>query len=127
MDINGKALIGASIEYVLQCRFFKYSLTDALYSWFPRNLAVICIDFRDRAHISITHFVSPATTDTYSDPTGFFIDPRDTGFVDRANLVFWCMDPDVAVQTASLELTVRSFPSKLTYRSSPSVDLQLTE
>ncbi|KAJ7349807.1 hypothetical protein DFH08DRAFT_125102 [Mycena albidolilacea] len=86
-DINGKVLIWASID------------------WLPRNLAVICIDFRDCAHISISHVVSPATTDTYSNPIGFFIDTHGTGFVDGAKLVFWCMDPDVAVQTTSLELT----------------------
>jgi hypothetical protein len=109
MDINGQVLIGASIEYVPQCRYCKYSLTEAPYSWLSRNLAAICIDFRDRAHISISHVVSLATIDTYTNPTGFFIDPRGTGFVDGAKLIFWCMDPDVAVQTTSLERTVRSF------------------
>jgi hypothetical protein len=78
------------------------------------NLAVICIDFRDHVHISISHVISPTMTDTYSDPTGFFIDPRGTGFVDGAKLVFWCMDPDVAVQNTSLELTVRSFSFEIT-------------
>jgi hypothetical protein len=72
---------------------------------------VVCIDFRDRAHISISHVISPAMNDTYLRPSSLFIDQRGMGFIDRTKIVFWCMDPDVAVQTTSqpLELIVRSF------------------
>ncbi|KAJ7837988.1 hypothetical protein B0H14DRAFT_1091432 [Mycena olivaceomarginata] len=47
MDINGKVLIGG-------CIIGR-----------PGNLVVICIDFRDRAHISISHVVSPAVVGVY--------------------------------------------------------------
>ncbi|KAJ7837981.1 hypothetical protein B0H14DRAFT_3141240, partial [Mycena olivaceomarginata] len=39
MDINGKVLIGACVGQR------------------PSNLVVVCIDFRDRAHISISHVI----------------------------------------------------------------------
>ncbi|KAJ7349795.1 hypothetical protein DFH08DRAFT_863121 [Mycena albidolilacea] len=93
MDINGQVLIGASINGR------------------PRNLVVVCIDFRDRAHISVSHVVSPAVGGGDLRPSGPFIDRRGMGFIDRTRIVFWCMDPDVAVQTTSQPLK-RTFKAR---------------
>ncbi|KAJ7349802.1 hypothetical protein DFH08DRAFT_1079126 [Mycena albidolilacea] len=86
MDVNGKILIGACINRR------------------PRNLVVVCIDFRDRAHISVSHVISPAMNDTCFRPSSFFINPRGMGFIEVSKIVFWCMDPDVAVPTTSQPL-----------------------
>ncbi|KAJ7796954.1 hypothetical protein B0H14DRAFT_67180 [Mycena olivaceomarginata] len=82
MDIAGKALVGASIS----------GRPDM-------NLAVICIDFRDRAHISVSHVISPAIPQ-YSRPSSFFINSCLVGFLDDPVIVSWCMDADAAVQVA---------------------------
>jgi hypothetical protein len=63
------------------------------------NLAVICIDFRDRAHISVSHVISPAIPQ-YSRPSSFFINSCLVGFLDDPVIVSWCMDADAAVQVA---------------------------
>ncbi|KAJ7308669.1 hypothetical protein DFH08DRAFT_899882 [Mycena albidolilacea] len=84
MDIAGKALVGACIAE----------------SGMVKHLVVICIDFQDRAHISVSHLISPATADTSSYPSGFFIDSHLVGFVEQSKIVFWCMKSDIAVQAA---------------------------
>jgi hypothetical protein len=88
-------------------------------------LVVICIDFRDRAHISISHVVSPAVVGVYFRPSDVFIGPRGMGFIDRTELVFWCMDSNVAVRTPStlqpVKETVGFFFLEIYLPSSPSV------
>jgi len=80
MDINGKALLGASILGVI------------------KNLVVICIDFRDRARISISYVISPAINDTYSRPSGFFINPQVMGFIEQSKIVSWRLDADAPIE-----------------------------
>ncbi|KAJ7308679.1 hypothetical protein DFH08DRAFT_899913 [Mycena albidolilacea] len=84
MDISGKALIGACITE----------------SGMLKHLVVICINFQDRTHISVSHLISPATKDTVNRPSSFFIDSHLVGFVEHSKIVFWCMKSDIAVQAA---------------------------
>ncbi|KAJ7790198.1 hypothetical protein B0H14DRAFT_3891321 [Mycena olivaceomarginata] len=97
MDIAGKALVGACIAE----------------SGMVTHLVVICIDFQDRAHIFVSHLISPATTDTSSRASSFFIDSHLVGFVEQSKIVFWCMESDTAVQAAPQPLKL-----SVTYRAS---------
>ncbi|KAF7349452.1 hypothetical protein MSAN_01735200 [Mycena sanguinolenta] len=83
MEMNGKSLIGACFQL--------HGLI--------KNLVVICVDFRDRAHISMSYVVSPAAKDTLQFPSGFFIDPQIMGFLADSKLVTWRLDADAAIQT----------------------------
>ncbi|KAJ7802933.1 hypothetical protein B0H13DRAFT_1931627 [Mycena leptocephala] len=81
-EIMGKALIGAWI-----------SDGDLM------RLAVICIDFRDRAHISISQVSSP--TNVRHPVPHLFINPQIMGFCTTTDIVSWSrtMNADAAVQT----------------------------
>ncbi|KAJ7843949.1 hypothetical protein B0H13DRAFT_2412134 [Mycena leptocephala] len=79
-EIMGKALIGAWI-----------SDGDLM------RLAVICIDFRDRAHISISQVSSP--TNVRHPVPHLFINPQIMGFCTTTDIVSWTMNADAAVQT----------------------------
>ncbi|KAJ7788845.1 hypothetical protein B0H13DRAFT_2394954 [Mycena leptocephala] len=80
MEIKGEALIGA---------------------WFNDGdlirLAVICIDFRDRAHISISQVISPAST--WHPVDHLFINPQVMGFCTTMQIVSWTMNADPEVRT----------------------------
>ncbi|KAJ7902412.1 hypothetical protein B0H13DRAFT_757997 [Mycena leptocephala] len=81
MEIKGEALIGAWIEY-----------DGGL-----MRLAVICIDFRDRAHISISQVISPTSTTHPVDH--LFINPQVMGFCTTMHIVSWTMNADAEVRT----------------------------
>jgi hypothetical protein len=121
MNTPGKALVGACIPYV--SRLFLF--TDSVHSesGMVKHLVVICIDFQDRAQISVSHLISPATTDTSSHPSSFFIDSHLVGFVEQSKIVFWCMESDTAVQAAPQPLkssvTVRSLSFEIHRSSTP--------
>ncbi|KAJ7104899.1 hypothetical protein C8R44DRAFT_807244 [Mycena epipterygia] len=77
LEIKGQALIGASIS------------RDAA------NLVAICIDYRDRAHISMSHVISSNVNPALS--TGFFITSRVLGFCSGNRIAFWSMVPGEGV------------------------------
>ncbi|KAJ7909375.1 hypothetical protein B0H13DRAFT_2492525 [Mycena leptocephala] len=79
-EIMGKALIGGWI-----------SDGDLM------RLAVICIDFRDRALISISQVISPTTV--RRPVPHLFINPQIMGFCTMTDIVSWTMNADAAVQT----------------------------
>ncbi|KAJ7022583.1 hypothetical protein C8F04DRAFT_236525 [Mycena alexandri] len=79
MEIEGKALIGASIG-----RSFLST----------RNLVFICVDFRDRASISISHTLSRATNNDYLFRSHLFLNSRVLGFCTKTSIVSWGLDPD---------------------------------
>ncbi|KAJ6451304.1 hypothetical protein C8R45DRAFT_946310 [Mycena sanguinolenta] len=60
-----------------------------------RRLAVIWIDFSDRAHVSISWTISQATNTTYVFRSHFFMDTGVLGFCTRSQIVFWRLDPNV--------------------------------
>jgi hypothetical protein len=61
------------------------------------RLAVICIDFRDQAHISISQVISPTNS---KHPVGhLFINPQVMGFCTTTDIVSWTMNADAAIQT----------------------------
>ncbi|KAJ7902436.1 hypothetical protein B0H13DRAFT_2335599 [Mycena leptocephala] len=76
--IKGKALIGVAL------------------SGGSLRLAVICIDFRDRAHISISHVISPPSRHLFKH---LFINPQVMGFCTTTDIVTWSMNADAALQT----------------------------
>jgi hypothetical protein len=61
------------------------------------RLAVICIDFRDRAHISISQVISP--TNVKRPVPRLFINPQVMGFYTTSDIVSWSMNADAALQT----------------------------
>lgn len=63
------------------------------------NLVAICIDYRDRAQISISHVVSPDMNISDVPDDSFFVTPRVLGFYIQPSLVSWSMQADAAVQT----------------------------
>ncbi|KAJ6585831.1 hypothetical protein B0H19DRAFT_1228083 [Mycena capillaripes] len=80
MEIEGKALFAA------------YASDVAL-------LAVVCVDFRDRAHISISNVISPVIDLPDEQRSGFFISAQVVGFCTKSSVIFWSMDADAPVQT----------------------------
>ncbi|KAJ7828308.1 hypothetical protein B0H13DRAFT_1917160 [Mycena leptocephala] len=81
VEIMGKALIGTTRGN------FK-------------NFGVICIDFHDRAHIAISHVISPPTNNT-DDPFGrrsFFINAQVIGSCTTSDIVFWSLDSNVTAR-----------------------------
>ncbi|KAJ7820278.1 hypothetical protein B0H13DRAFT_2130475 [Mycena leptocephala] len=74
MEIKGKALIGPPSKPGMSTK------VDV------QNLVAIYIDYNDRAHISISHVVSPETTNiTNFHLTGFFINSQALGFFINPN------------------------------------------
>jgi hypothetical protein len=61
------------------------------------RLAVICIDFRDRAHIAISQVISP--TNIRHPDINLFINPRVMGFCTTSSVVWWTMNANDALQT----------------------------
>ncbi|KAJ7902416.1 hypothetical protein B0H13DRAFT_2026331 [Mycena leptocephala] len=92
-EIKGKALIGAWIRD-----------GDLM------RLAVICIDFRDRARISISQVISP-TNVRHSVPH-LFINPQVMGFCTMTDIVSWNMNADVAVQSTP-DAFIQAIPSRM--------------
>ncbi|KAJ7908393.1 hypothetical protein B0H13DRAFT_2273351 [Mycena leptocephala] len=82
-EIKGKALIGAWIQGIDMGNLMR--------------LAVICIDFRDRAHIAISQVISP--TNIRHPDINLFINPRVMGFCTTSSVVWWTMNPNDALQT----------------------------
>ncbi|KAJ7809437.1 hypothetical protein B0H13DRAFT_1927923 [Mycena leptocephala] len=81
VEIVGKALIGTTRRNV-------------------KNFGVICIDFHDRAHIAISHVISPPTNNT-DDPFGrrsFFINAQVIGSCTTSDIVFWPLDSNVTAR-----------------------------
>ncbi|KAJ7822759.1 hypothetical protein B0H13DRAFT_1919981 [Mycena leptocephala] len=65
-----------------------------------KNFGVICIDFHDRAHIAISHVISPPTNNT-DDPFGrrsFFINAQVIGSCTTSDIVFWSLDSNVTAR-----------------------------
>ncbi|KAJ7657244.1 hypothetical protein DFH06DRAFT_459542 [Mycena polygramma] len=88
LEIEGKALIGGSTyaaDLDLEC------------------LVVICIDFRNREHISIYHVVSPVINHSYSFRTHPFITPQLMGFCAEGNLMTWAMDAGVSMKGLDID------------------------
>jgi hypothetical protein len=86
-----------------------------------KHLVVICINFQDRAHISVSHLISPAMKDTVNHPSSFFIDSHLVGFVEHSKIVFWCMKSDIAVQAVPqpVKSSVRSVSFEIHLSSTP--------
>ncbi|KAJ7113769.1 hypothetical protein C8R44DRAFT_228591 [Mycena epipterygia] len=82
LEIKGKALIGAYI-----------SATGLAYIG---KLAAICIDYRDRAHILISHVVSPDISCDAFYP-GFFINSKVVGLCTESSIISWSMQADAVV------------------------------
>jgi hypothetical protein len=61
------------------------------------RLAVICIDFRDRAHVAISEVISP--TSIRHPNINLFINPRVMGFCTTSSVVWWTMNSNDAIQT----------------------------
>ncbi|KAJ6585836.1 hypothetical protein B0H19DRAFT_1110831 [Mycena capillaripes] len=80
MEIEGKALFAACTP----------DLT---------KLVVVCVDFWDRAHISISHVISPAIEDLHRAWNRFFINARDMGFCTTSSIILWSMDAHAGVRT----------------------------
>ncbi|KAJ7872420.1 hypothetical protein B0H13DRAFT_1895368 [Mycena leptocephala] len=81
VEIMGKALIGTTHMNV-------------------KNFGVICIDFHDRAHIAISHVISPPTNTT-DDPFGrrsFFINALVMGSCTTSDIICWPLDSNVTAQ-----------------------------
>ncbi|KAJ7872432.1 hypothetical protein B0H13DRAFT_1895378 [Mycena leptocephala] len=84
VEIMGKALIGTTHMNA-------------------KNFGVICIDFRDRAHIAISHVISPPTNDTHDpfDPFGrrsFFINAQVIGSCTTSDIICWPLDSNVTTR-----------------------------
>ncbi|KAJ7887694.1 hypothetical protein B0H13DRAFT_1888738 [Mycena leptocephala] len=84
VEIMGKALIGTTHMNV-------------------KNFGVICIDFHDRAHIAISHVISPPTNDTHDpfDPFGrrsFFINALVIGSCTTSDIICWPLDSNVTTR-----------------------------
>ncbi|KAJ7022582.1 hypothetical protein C8F04DRAFT_1310705 [Mycena alexandri] len=75
LEEEGKAIFGAAIGWGT-----------------PEHLVAICIDYRDRANLSISHLISPAVQGEYSYNIHFFITTQVVGFVARSSIVSWRMD-----------------------------------
>jgi hypothetical protein len=54
------------------------------------RLAVICIDFGDRAHVAISEVISP--TSIRHPNINLFINPRVMGFCTTSSVVWWTMN-----------------------------------
>ncbi|KAJ7816399.1 hypothetical protein B0H13DRAFT_2380422 [Mycena leptocephala] len=81
VEIMGKALIGTTRMNV-------------------KNFGVICIDFHDRAHIAISHVISPPTNNT-DDPFGrrsFFINAQVIGSCTTSDIICWSLDSNVTAR-----------------------------
>jgi hypothetical protein len=63
------------------------------------QLAVVCVDFRDRTHISISNVISPVIDFQDERRSGFFISARVVGFCTKSSIISWCVDADAAVRT----------------------------
>ncbi|KAJ7113775.1 hypothetical protein C8R44DRAFT_795787 [Mycena epipterygia] len=85
METKGEALIVATIG-------------NGLWNEFT-NLVAICIDYRDRTQISISHVVSPDMNIGDVPDASFFVTPRVLGFYMLPSLVSWSMQANAAVQT----------------------------
>lgn len=84
VEIMGKALIGTTHMNA-------------------KNFGVICIDFRDRAHIAISHVISLPTNDTHDpfDPFGrrsFFINAQVIGSCTTSDIICWPLDSNVTTR-----------------------------
>ncbi|KAJ7922505.1 hypothetical protein B0H13DRAFT_1865685 [Mycena leptocephala] len=73
MELSGKALIAACIGNV-------------------DNLVAIRIDCRDRAHISISHVISPPLGHAYTLRGGFFINAEVLGLCTHSHVFSWSMN-----------------------------------
>ncbi|KAJ7626730.1 hypothetical protein B0H17DRAFT_1340191, partial [Mycena rosella] len=94
MEFEGKALVVGSMGRV-------------------NNLVAVSIDYRDRAHVSISHVISPpmATGDAYFHPGSFFINSQVVGVCTATSIISWSMDPGVKVEIAKMEIfTPNGFP-----------------
>jgi hypothetical protein len=81
MEIMGKALIGTTRRNV-------------------KNFGVICIDFHDRGHISISHVISPPINDTDDQfkRRSFFINAQVMGSCTTSNIISWSLNPNVTLR-----------------------------
>ncbi|KAJ6526671.1 hypothetical protein B0H19DRAFT_1275522 [Mycena capillaripes] len=86
IDTRGRALIGAYLG--LPGR--RPNVT---------NLMAIWIDFRDRAHVYISHTISPPLNDTDQLRSGFFINSEVMGFCTTSHILSWPMTADRVVRT----------------------------
>ncbi|KAJ7784992.1 hypothetical protein DFH07DRAFT_763607 [Mycena maculata] len=86
----------------------------------PWNLVAIRVDYSDRAHISITHVVSPAIHNIHFPFHGLFIDPRCLGWCSSSDVVLWSMDANssVKIQSQAESFFIGEFglPLTLSYR-----------
>jgi hypothetical protein len=64
------------------------------------NLVAIRIDCRDRAHISISHVISPPLGHAYTLRGGFFINAEVLGLCTHSHVFSWSMNVSDAVQRA---------------------------
>jgi hypothetical protein len=87
------------------------------------RLAVICIDFRDRAHISISQVISPASTRYPVDH--LFINPQVMGFCTTTDIVSWTMNADAEVRTTP-DAFIQAIPRNLFGRVRKSRRLKFT-
>ncbi|KAJ7738304.1 hypothetical protein B0H16DRAFT_1465756 [Mycena metata] len=70
-----------------------------------RNLTVVCVDFRDRASITISHTISRATTKEldYFPHSHFFLDSRVLGFCTKTSIISWGLDSDGEINVKAQE------------------------
>jgi hypothetical protein len=78
-------------------------------------LAVICIDFLDRALISISQVISP--TKAMHRVSHLFVNPQVMGFCTTTDIVSWTMNADAAVQTTP-DVFIQAIPRDIWVRKS---------
>jgi hypothetical protein len=101
-EVKGKALIGAWIQYVSCCdadvlqRGLIFCCRGLDMGDLMR-LVVICINFRDRADVTISQVISPPNI-KHPD-INLFINARIMGFCTTSSVVWWTMNANDELQT----------------------------
>ncbi|KAJ7192558.1 hypothetical protein GGX14DRAFT_594343 [Mycena pura] len=80
MEVRGKALVAACIGRTAE------------------RLVVICIDYRDRAHVELSHVVSPEVNRDDTLLSGFFINSQVMGHCTQSQIISWTMEAGAEVQ-----------------------------